>query len=561
MDNIKMGTMRKILMLSLIILCSTGLVAQEPAGTGGSSGDSVAVLLDRMPVDNMAELEKQMEEMTAIGPEGRRQITAMILPPGTGDDVAARFALGSYTMYLSAKGNSSLRHAWEEECIEAVQAAEDTEVKSFFMSQLQYIGSEKSVEYASGFLTDRKMCEPALAVIAACDSPDKEALLAMSLQMSSLPCPASVMNELADMKSDIATNEYISWHAVDDVGVQSAALNAMAESASTMVYDVLVSAAADAGYGWDSTGATAALVRYARNIGDMGDVEGMDKISRDVIKKGTVNYKLAALEALVHIKGYEALAYLQDEYKEGDKEYRKGILSLSAGIPGPEVTAGWMELMHDVNETARAEIIHMLGRRGDTLAVPAIKQALFCPHTVVRTEAAGALAGIQGQDAVGELIDYIRSYVTSEDQLAGYNALITLADSSQRDIIVRSIEGSDDISKRTMLMLLAAGGGEQALDAVYSIFEKGNPETRQLAYDALKDWPDHSSAKALLDICASGNKNYSERAFYDYLDIVSGAELAPERKLSMLKKIKPYALRDEQKSSLDSMMESLQEER
>lgn len=548
--------MRKILLLLLIILCSTGLVAQEDVSTG----DRVAVLLERMPVDNMAELEKQMEEMTAIGPEGRRQITDMVLPPGTGDDVAARFAVGSYSMYLSANGHSNQSYAWEEECIEAVQAADNTEVKSFFLSQLQYIGTEKSLEYASGFLSDRKLCEQALAVIAACDSPDKEDILAMSLQISSLSCPATVMNELADMKSGIATNEYISWYALDDAGVQAAALNAMAESASPEVYDVLVSAAADADYGWDRTGATAALLNYARNTGDKGDVRGMDKIFRDLIKKGAVNYKLAALEAMVHIKGHEALAYLLDEYKKGDKEYRKGILSLSAGMPGSAVTARWIEVMHGVNETARAEIIHMLGTRGDTLAVPAIKKALFCPHTMVRTEAAGALAEIQGQDAVCELIDYIRSYVTDEDQLAAYNALITLADSSHRDIIIRSIEGSDDISKRTMLSLLAAMGDEQALEAVYSIFEKGNAEVRQMAYDAMKNWPDHSSAKVLMEICASGNKNYSERAFYDYLALVSGAELSADRKLTLLKKIKPYALRDEQRSRLESMMAAIKEE-
>ncbi|MDZ7738430.1 MAG: hypothetical protein U5K32_05045 [Bacteroidales bacterium] len=654
----KMGTMKKILLLTLIILCSAGLSAQEAAGIGGSTGARVAELLKRMPVDNAAELKKQMEEMTAIGPEGRRQITAMVIPPGQGDDVAARFAVGSYSMYLTGYGHSSQRDVWEEECIEAVQAAESNEVKSFFLSQLQYIGSEKSLEYASGFLTDPKMCEQALAVIAACDSPDKEALLAMSLQISSLPCPASVINELADMKSDKAINEYISWYAVGDAGVQAAALNAMAASADRMVYDVLLSAAADCGYEWDSTGAAAALVQYARNIGDKGDVRSMEKICSEVINKGAVSYKLAALEALVHYKGYEALAYLLSEYKKGDKEYRKGVLSLASDIPGIAATRKWMELMGDVNDTAKAELIHMLGERGDPLAVPLIKKALFCPSAMIRAEAAGALAKIQGREAVDELIDYIRSYVTTEDQVAGYYALLTITDSRKRDNIARSIEGSDDISKGTMLMLLCAGGenryfdlvmdytdssnaqlrltalsclkevaeplnisqladllvdmhddasvkhiqdalikaaweieaekervaviagamekrglerkflpvlsglgGEQALDVVYRIFEKGNAEMRQLAYDAMKGWPDHSAAKALMGICASGNKNYSERAFYDYLALVSVAELPAERKLSMLKKIKPYALRDEQKSRLESMMESLQGER
>ena len=90
------------------------------------------------------------------------------------------------------------------------------------------------------------MCEPALAVITSCNTSEKEDILAMSLQINSLPCAESVMNALAMMKSDKAVKEYVYWYISGDKNIKAAALNAMAESAHENVYEALASAAVDA---------------------------------------------------------------------------------------------------------------------------------------------------------------------------------------------------------------------------------------------------------------------------------------------------------------------------
>ena len=72
--------MKKILILALLILASIPVYSQDKRSTG----TRVADLLAMMPVNNTPDLEKQMKEMTGLGPEGRKQITGMIVPPGTG---------------------------------------------------------------------------------------------------------------------------------------------------------------------------------------------------------------------------------------------------------------------------------------------------------------------------------------------------------------------------------------------------------------------------------------------------------------------------------------------
>jgi len=74
---------------------------------------------------------------------------------------------------------------------------------------------------------------------------------------------------------------------------------------------------------------------------------------------------------------------------------------------------------------------------------------------------------------------------------------------------------------------------------------------RTVAYNALTNWTGYEASSVLYEICASGNKNYSDRAFYAYIDKVINANIPDNQKLTLLQKIAPYALTDNQKSMLE----------
>ena len=100
-------------------------------------------------------------------------------------------------------------------------------------------------------------------------------------------------------------------------------------------------------------------------------------------------------------------------------------------------------------------------------------------------------------------------------------------------------KGADRIK---LIPILTVTAGEEALNRVARKFENGSAEIRDVCFDALAHWPDPSAASALFDICASGNKSYERPAFDAYVRLVSAADMTPERKILLLKKIAPWAL-------------------
>ena len=158
------------------------------------------------------------------------------------------------------------------------------------------------------YLNDKEMCYPALAAIQASGSKTAEAALAESLKNKELPCAAAVMNVLAGMKSQLAVNEYIGFATNLNVNTKASAFNALAQSSSPLALPVLLKAAKAVLYRWEVSGATSALLDYAKNAGQNGDLKTMDKICKLVMAKCkdklTVQNKTQALDNLCQFSWY-----------------------------------------------------------------------------------------------------------------------------------------------------------------------------------------------------------------------------------------------------------------
>ena len=146
------------------------------------------------------------------------------------------------------------------------------------------------------------------------------------------------MNALALMKSQSAVNEYITWSAGIDVNTKASAYNALAMSGSPLAYPVLSKAARDVLYRWEHTGATAALLNYARIIGQNGDIKTMDKICKLVISKCNedlnIQNKTAALDIYAGFHGIDAMPMLLKAAAHENSKYRNAAMRMSLKISG-----------------------------------------------------------------------------------------------------------------------------------------------------------------------------------------------------------------------------------
>ena len=394
----------------------------------------VADLLARLPADNQDLTMRLMEEMYSLGDEGTSLICGQVVPAGTGDDTKARYAISTLTSHLTADKDNSRKSVWEKQCIRFMKAADNREVRAFFMKQLNLVGSDAAVEALADFARDAEICDDAVMALKSVGSDKAHKLLASAISEGECPCAAQIMVALGDSRYDEAVQSYIDWYGKGNRGEQAAALYALAGTGDPAALPVLMRAAESAGYMWEPTGAVQALLLYAKTIGIAGDSRGMKKITDQVISKSmtpaTAGQRLAAMSVVVAVQGEDALPMLLEAAGDPDIAIRGGALRLAGLLPGEEATKKWIKRYSKVNQEVKPEILFMLGERGDELAVPLVLKALNDPSQEIAIEAVTALAKLQGARAVDPIISWILKYDNEEGHRAAASALTTILDST-----------------------------------------------------------------------------------------------------------------------------------
>ncbi|EFK97731.1 hypothetical protein LDC_0213 [sediment metagenome] len=116
-----------IFTILLLIVFSIGSFAQDRR----TLDTKVADILAQMPAKDLVHLERIMGEITELGPEGFQKIAGQLVPPGTGDDTAVRFAINSYSRYASSFGREKERSFAEIQLLVALKTNADKDVKTF----------------------------------------------------------------------------------------------------------------------------------------------------------------------------------------------------------------------------------------------------------------------------------------------------------------------------------------------------------------------------------------------------------------------------------------------
>ena len=473
----------------------------------------VADLLAQLPSNDSKYTDKLMGDMIALGETGIKMICSQIIPAGTGDDTRARFAVESLSRFLSQKGKETERASWEKVCIVYATGQKDNGVKDFFMKQLQIVGGDATVAAMKTYLNDKEMCYPALAAIRASGSKTAEASLAESLKNKDLPCAAAVMNTLAGMKSQIAVNEYIRFASDINVNTKSSAFNALAQTSSPLALPVLLKAAKAVAYRWEVTGATSALLDYAKNAGQNGDLKTMDKICKLVMSKCkdklTIQNKTRAMITYVSFHGIGAMKEIKKAAENSDRTYRNAALRASLTIPGKEIVSEWIEYFPKAIPEAKPGIIAMLGERGDESALTLITSSLTNADPKVRSEAVAALANISGAKAVPPLIEYMKNSSDQTDQDAAKTALMSVSGNKEVALLKPVLKEGTAAAKKSAIELMAWNRGNEYFKEVMPFTSSGAEAVKSAAFKALSSLAGPSDQTDLIKLISSvDDRNY-----------------------------------------------------
>jgi len=469
----------------------------------------IADILSQFPASDIQYTNKIMGEMITLGEEGLKKICDQIIPAGTGDDTKARFAIESFSRFLSQNGNESEKSGWEKICIDYAIKSKDTGNKDFFMKQLQLCGGDKTAEALAVYLSDKDNCAAAIAAISAAGGKTAEHILAESLKKTDLPCAAGVMNALALMKSQQAVNEYIAWSADADINTKASAFNALAQSGHKLAYPVLSEAAKSYSYRWESTGATAALLNYARNVGLNGDLKTMDRICKLLIgecnDKLTYQNKTAALETYVSFHGIDAMPVILKAATHPEKRYRVAAIDMSASIKGDKVTDKWIKYFPKAINAAKPEIISMLGTRGDKRALSLITSSLNDPDILVRIASAGAITKINGKKAAASLTGYLTKFNNAADQEAGTSAFKIIAGNEEISLLLPVLKDGLSPVKKSAIELIAWKKGQEYFSAILPYTSFSDETVKGAAFKALSDLAGPDDQNALITLLLNTN--------------------------------------------------------
>jgi len=225
---------RKIFLIILtILLITSGSYAQDRR----TLDTKIADLISQFPAGSTADLEKLMNEMLSLGPEGWTGICSQIQPPGSGDDTQQRFVVESFSRYLSSTKSEDARQEWEKVCITFVTAAGDNTVRDFFIKQLQLVGSDRTAEAMKRYISDMTSCSSAITALAdiagSADQLELIKLIAVTENGSQINNLQSALINAANQENDPEERSSIILEAIVDITEKEKFIPVLAKTGGT----------------------------------------------------------------------------------------------------------------------------------------------------------------------------------------------------------------------------------------------------------------------------------------------------------------------------------------
>lgn len=463
----------------------------------------VADLLARIPAGSGEKFNTLMEEMLSLDEQGLDMICSQVVAPGTGNDTRVRYAISGLSQYLSGK-QASNDSVWEKICIKYATNESDKDVKTYFIDQLSLIGGDNAVEALSSALSDSLLCPVVISALEDIGSEKAAKAIALQLGSGNSSCVAQAINALTRMGYADETASFISLYEKGNNGIKAAVLTALATGGTEEAFPVLDAAAKKASYKWEPTGAVSSLLLYAENVGLNGNVKKMNAILKTVISDcntpETNHYRLAALEVMTEVDSEAALSILLKTVNDADISVRNGVIRLALSIPGPEATARWISRYPKVTESAKPEIIYMLGERGDEQAIPLVYKAMEDDNSAISSEAVVAVAKLQGAKAVDPILSYILNCTSDEGLNMAAGTLTTILDSTNTGKVAAQLKQSTGYATVTFINLLSWSNERDYFTTLLPYANSDDIAVRATALKGLKNLASEKDQDALIKL-------------------------------------------------------------
>ena len=491
----------------LILFISIGMTQDR---SGGLDKEIQNILME-FPVQNTADLDKQSLEILHLGKEGILAVCRLLVPSGKSDDSQARFALGGLTTYVCKPGNEDQRKLYAKTIIKALDSSANENVKAFLIRQLQRCGKKESVKVLKRYLSDLKLFDPAVQALLTIRSDEAEMALLSSIKAVPEKNKGAIIKALGELKSQRAVKKILKYSSTGtgDTELRNVTLYALANIGDPQTEDVL-SKFAIAADPFERAQAPSLYLLYARSLAERGKKQLCVNICRELIQSymspQESHIACAALTTLADVlenKIFEDLLMAMDS---PSKEFRIKALELSDRIQDPEATISWIEKMEISRPEVRAEIIVMLGKRGDSSALPHILAEMKSEAQIVRQAAITAAVELGDRSVLGELWPLLQSHSLEELEVLKQAFL-----SFPTDLIApQTAKILNDVplpARIALIEILAERQAKEYADVVFNLAANEDETLRTAALTALERLSDKEDLSRLVDMLLEATEN------------------------------------------------------
>ncbi|MDP2955456.1 MAG: HEAT repeat domain-containing protein, partial [Longimicrobiales bacterium] len=146
--------------------------------------------------------------------------------------------------------------------------------------------------------------------------------------------------------------------------------------------------------------------------------------------------------------------------------------------------ARWVEKAAGSGPDVRADIIGMLGRRGDAAALPFVRESLLSRDKLVRLAAIPAAAQLGGEAVLPDIVKLVGAAGEEEipalrAALLGYRATLVVPE------CVRILDSTPLPGKAVLIDVLGEKGAREEIDRVFVLAQDPEPAVRSAAVGAL----------------------------------------------------------------------------
>lgn len=489
----------------------------------------VADVLTEMPAINLEILDKQMGELVSLGEKGILKFAAMLTPPKKGGDVKVRYALGNLSKFVTTGKADANRMMVSKAYLKALEKQGDDEIKVFLIKQLQLVGKNEAVDALRHYLSHDRLC--GVATMALTTIGTKEAGEALSSSLSGLKGEnqVNVIKGLGALKVASAEQAIGGFAASEDVNLKKVSLYYLANLPSLNFGKTLESAAKNAGYTFEETRSNASYLLYAERLAQVGQLSKSEKICKKLIGNSPEHTAGQALSLLVKYNSKRANKSIVKALSSDSKKFRETALRLATGMPGTEYTASWFGIIKKYDANVQAEIITMLGNRGDAAASAEILKLLTPSETSVQLAVIRSLAKLDPQNAVAPFIGLM--------PLANDEVLACLGQTmgwmkSEKVIpeVAKAIPQNTGNAKIALIEILAAKKATNHKEVIYAEVGNSDDKVNLAALKALASVSEKSDQQRLFVLFTSTSDSEELKSIQNaLLSVANQLETAGEK--------------------------------